>query len=159
MLDETQLQALWGDLFEVAVKRGCLAVLQDRGLLQGLQGSAEHLWPWRSLRVADLHDHLLELTGAVDPRERAGLKSSLDHLLVTGWGLGWTVLRECLRRLGSGKPRLDAVFCPLALPNRQRPSEAKPHERAAALWQALGLAGRPDPASAALGEPANADLL
>jgi hypothetical protein len=170
--NKTRLHALWGDLFEVAVKRGCLAILQEAGLLER---HAEHLQSWRSTRVADLHAHLLEQTGAVDPVERARLRSTLDHLLVTGWGLGWTAMRECLLRLRGtgvasgatsratgglgGGTLLSSLYCLLNLPDRRRRSELGPGVRATTLWQALGLSGLPDPSWAARGDPANADLI
>ena len=144
MLTDTQLRTLWGDLFEIAVKRGCLGVLRQRGLL-GSQ--ADHLRPWRRTRVADLHGHLLHQTGAVDPRERARLRASLDHVLLAGWGLGWTVMRECLRRLGpQGRGEaleITGVYCPLTLPDRRSGEESDPEERVAALWEALSLDGAP----------------
>jgi hypothetical protein len=155
-MNGAQTRALWGDVFEVAVKRGCLAVLQERGLLKQ---SVEHVRPWRELRVADLHRCLYQQTDAVDPRERAGLRSSADHLLVTGWGLGWTVMRECLHRLGGEQLHVLGVYCPLSLPDRRQALAPDPERRAASLWQALALRGAPDPAWTARGEPANADML
>ena len=45
---------IWGDLFEVAVKRGCLAFLESDGLLKG----DHQLAPWNDTLVEHLHDHL-----------------------------------------------------------------------------------------------------
>ncbi|HEV2121240.1 MAG TPA: helicase, partial [Chloroflexota bacterium] len=157
-MTETDRRTLWGDLFEVAVKRGCLALLQERGLLRFQQ---EHLRDWRTMRVHALHRHLVEQSGAIDPGERSVLASSLDHLLIAGWGLGWTVMREYLRRFTEGIEVL-ALWCPLSLPDRCRSSDSDPPPRTRqveTLWRALGLSGQPDLAWANRGEPANADLL
>ena len=56
MLDEAQQAALWGDLFEVAVKRGCLGYLLHRGLLPNSSTTCHR---WEHLTVGDLHQHLL----------------------------------------------------------------------------------------------------
>lgn len=156
MPTEGQTRALWGDLFEVAVKRGCLALLQERGLLPE---DSRHLRPWRELRVDDLQRHLLAQADALDPTERARLASSLEHLLLAGWGLGWTVLRAYLERFAGAPLAVRGLFCPLALPDRRAEPVPDAEARVAAVWEALGLDGRPDPAWAGRGEPANADFL
>jgi len=115
MLDDAARAALWGDLFEVAVKRGCLALLAHRGLLPESSATRQH---WQALVVNDLHQHLFAQSGVVDPLYRERQASSLDHLLWVGWGLGWTTMREYLRRLGSGEVVVRAVFCPLDLKDR-----------------------------------------
>jgi hypothetical protein len=155
-LDEQARTVLWGDLFEVAVKRGCLASLRERALLPKGWSS---LRAWRSTTVGDLHKHLVAQTGAVDPRERAALASSLDHLLLVGWGLGWTVAREYLRRFGGERVETVGLHCTPDLPDRRRIDRPEPAARVAAFWDALALAGRPDTAWADQGEPANADFL
>src|SRR5918911_2029066 len=116
MLDEAQQAALWGDLFEIAVKRGCLGYLLHRGLLPT---SGATWWNREQLRVGDLHQHVVSQSGVVDPAYRERQASSLDHLLLVGWGLGWTTLREYLRRLEPGQVELRALFCPLSLPDRR----------------------------------------
>src|SRR4030088_1339287 len=86
---------IWGDLFEVAVKRGCLAFLESAGLLN----SDHQLTPWHDTLVEQLHDHLYQQLDVVHPAERARHSSTLNHLLVTGYGVGWTVLREAILRV------------------------------------------------------------
>src|SRR5262249_15020040 len=159
VLSDLQRRALWGDLFEAGAKRGCLALLQARGLLAGPAADDDHLRDWRQTRVEGLRRHLHEQTDAVDPAERRRLDASLDHLLVAARGLGWTVLRQYLARFAGERIQVSALLCPLGLPDRRRPGEGDPLPRVEALWRALRLEGRPDPAWAARGEPANADLL
>lgn len=178
-LGAAALATVWGDLFEVAVKRGCLALLRDRSLLPADERAVHH---WRSTPVDRLHQHLVSQTGAVDPQERAVLASTLDHLLLAGWGLGWTVMRESLRSfsglfgapLGGDGVAVRGLHCPLHLPDRRRPGppgagpldagplDAGPPDaaaRAALFWRSLGLTGPPDAAWTGRGEPANADFL
>src|SRR5919201_1354297 len=157
MLDEAQQAALWGDLFEIAVKRGCLGYLLHRGLLPSSGATWQN---WEHLKVSDLHQHLASHSGVVDPAYRERQAVSLEHLLVVGWGLGWTTLREYLRRLEPEQVELRALFCPLSLPDR--PSEARApeqEERVELLWRELGLGGVPDPQWLGKGQPANADFL
>src|ERR1700687_446832 len=78
VLDDAARAALWGDLFEVAVKRGCLGYLDHVGLLQ----SASIRQRWTDLAVNDLHVHMTNQSGAVDPGYRERQASSLDHLLL-----------------------------------------------------------------------------
>ncbi|MGI8424438.1 MAG: hypothetical protein ACR2NO_10075 [Chloroflexota bacterium] len=155
-LDEGARSVLWGDLFEIAVKRGCLALLRERSLLPAGETA---LGEWRSTLVDQLHKHLVAQTGAVDTQERAVLASSLDHLLLVGWGLGWTVIREYLRRLDGERPELVGLYCALDLPDRGTAIPRDTEARAESFWQALGLTGRPDEAWTDRGGPANADFL
>src|SRR2546422_11658394 len=80
--------AIWGDLYEVAVKRGCLAYLASDGLLT----SNQPLTVWNSTLVENVREHLYQQLDIVDRSERARYSSTLNHLLVTVYGLGWTVL-------------------------------------------------------------------
>jgi len=155
MLDDSQQAALWGDLFEVAVKRGCLGYLHHRGLLP--RSSQQE---WESRTISSLHEHLSTQSGVIDPNYRDRQASSLEHLLLVGWGLGWTTLREHLRRLAPAELDLRALFCPLSLPDRQRESlRPETDDRVEALWRELDMSGSPDPMWAGKGEPANADFL
>ena len=157
MLDEGQQATLWGDLFEVAVKRGCLGYLLHR---HRLPGSGATWQRWQDLTVGDLHQHLASQSGVVDPAYRRRQASSLDHLLLVGWGLGWTTLRGYLRRLEPEPVELRALFCPLSLPDRRTEATPPEHEeRIDALWRELGLGGAPDPRWLERGQPANADFL
>lgn len=145
--------ATWGDLFEVGVKRGCLALLRHRALLP----DDPHLAPWAETQVADLIEHLNRQLGVTDPTARERHSRALQHLLLLGWGLGWTVLRGTLDRLASHTLRPRGLFCPLSLPVRPSTEpDARAHEE---LWQALHLPGAPDPAWLGKGQPARADFL
>jgi hypothetical protein len=147
--------AVWGDLYEVAVKRGCLAFLAAEGLFPEnplLEG-------WNSTVVESLHDHLYQQLDIVDRSERARHSSTLNHLLITGYGLGWTVLRESVKRV---RPQTQissrGVHCPLHLPDRRAGDELERPDAAAAFWSAMRLDGLPDAGWNSKGEAANADF-
>jgi hypothetical protein len=123
----------------------------------GLLPEHPHLELWHARRVVDLHQHLHEQSGATDPNERRLLSSSLEQLLLEGWGLGWTVAREALARFQAS--RIDGLYCPLALRDRRRGAVPDREAQLAAFWAALGLPGRPREEWAAAGQPANADFL
>jgi len=149
--------AVWGDLFEISVKRGCLALLQERGLLP----TTQHLESWRSHRVDDLHEHLVGQADVVDPNERRRLASTLDHLLFEGWSLGWTVLREALARFGNASLATRGLFCPLSLPDRRPTSRHEDNDDRllSTFWETFDLAGTADPAWLQRGWPARSDFL
>lgn len=152
----TSAAAIWGDLFEVAVKRGCLAYLAHAGLLPpGAVGA------WGKVRMEQLHVYLHDHLDIVDPAERSRHSSTLDHLLLQGWGLGWTSMREALKVLQGESLRTEGLLCPLHLPGRRTPGQAPvgAAQMVQELWEALRLEGRPDAGWAGKGEPANADFL
>jgi hypothetical protein len=157
MLDDAARAALWGDLFEVSVKRGCLAFLDHRGLLPQSSSVRDR---WQGLVVADLHQHLVDQSGVVDPLYRARQASSLDHLVWVGWALGWTTLREYLHRLGSPWLEVRSVFCPLELRDRAADTGLPDSDdRLESIWHEMGLPGQPDEHWSGRGQPANADFL
>ena len=148
--------AVWGDVYEVAVKRGCLGYLASVGLLP--DGA---LWTaWTGMVVESLHEHLYNQLDIVDRSERARHSSTLNHLLVTGYGLGWTVLREAIRRAGSPSRRQTrGLHCPLHLPDRRNVRDNfERNDAPTEFWSAMGLDGSPDAGWNSKGEAANADF-
>ena len=156
-------QDLWGDLFEIAVKRGVLNYLLHRQLVAG---DHPQMQAWRRQTVRDLRNHLDAQLSATDPHYLQRAQGWLDHLLVNGHGLGWTCLREILNHPGDDmrprQPRLEALWCPLTLRDR-RPGYAEQEpdrlDSLRAFWDALHLSGPVDPAWLRQGEPARADFL
>ncbi len=156
-------QDLWGDLFEIAVKRGALNYLLHRQLVAGDHPQVQ---AWRRQTVRDLRNHLDAQLSATDPHYLQRAQGWLDHLLVNGHGLGWTCLREILMnppdRTRAQQPRLEALWCPLTLRDR-RPGYAEQEpdrmDSLRAFWDALHLSGPVDPAWLRRGEPARADFL
>src|SRR6266851_8949053 len=148
--------AVWGDLYEVAVKRGCLAFLASEGLL----GHNPLLAGWNSTVVESLHDHLYAQLDIVDRSERARHSSTLSHLLVVGYGLGWTVLREAVGRVsGESQRHTQGLHCPLHLPDRRGGShDFGSSSPAVDFWSAMRIDGTPDAGWNSKGEAANADF-
>lgn len=154
--DTSVAAQIWGDLFEVAVKRGSLGFLATAGAVP-----SDAIKDWVQVPVEQLHNYLYASLDIIDPGEQARHSSTLAHLLVQGYGLGWTALRQAFRQLGTDDINIRALHCPLLLPGRREQGRRTidPTRAAADFWRALRLEGRPDPGWAAQGEPANADLL
>lgn len=148
---------LWGQAFEVLVKRGVLACLNDKGLLAKEHPVARE---WGSVKLNAIYHGLSLGHGIVDQTVLEQLRLAAQHLAVIAWGIGYTAMREYLSRLTvpmeRGRLTLRALWCPLTLPGPRDPQAEK--EKARALFQeAFGLS-----AEASLtdkGMPANADFL
>lgn len=155
--------SVWGDIFEVAVKRGILGWLTENRI--GLPPEwKDWTGEWSSRKAAWVLDHAERQTGTPDPTMRAISRSYAEHLLHVGYGLGWTTIREWFARLRQGgrKHRILAMLCPLSLKDRLLDEEAvepaaDKAARAAEFGTLFGVHGRPDLARA--GMPANADFL
>lgn len=154
-----QLQAaLWGQSFEVAVKRGVLACLIHKGLLKD-----DHpvVATWRATRLTKLYTALVDQLGSVDEEVRNQQRTAAQHQVMMGYCLGYTVMREYLAKLARPlelqRLQLKALWCPLALPGPRDP-EAERAENRQAFGAEFGL---PEPFDIALtdrGMPANADF-
>ncbi|MEO9160936.1 MAG: helicase, partial [Casimicrobiaceae bacterium] len=158
---EFQRQAvLWGQSFEVAVKRGVIACLLDWKLIDDKHPA---LADWQGLRVSTIY-HALELgMDAVDEESRARVLEAAKHLVSLGYGLGFTAMREYLRHHESAltRKRLEVrgLWCPLTLPGEAGDREARQEQARNSFHQLFHLSGSPDPALTAKGQPANADFL
>jgi hypothetical protein len=154
-----QQAAVWGQAFEVLVKRGVLACLVDKGHV-----SQHHpaLAEWRTARLGHLYAAVVRELHILDDAAVAQVKAGCQHMAVVAYGLGYTAMRDYLKRIEGPLRRkalqVRALWCPLTLPG--------PHDAAAAIAAArqamherLGLPGSPDPALAQRGMPAHADFL
>lgn len=151
----------WGQVFEVAVQRGVLAYLLEQKVLTPDHPSLE---PWQNLRVSLLSERLLRALRLSDPEAQAWAKSGVDYLLLLGYGLGWTTLREWF--LTVTKPQhyeLAGLWCPLTLPgvDRERESERRGTAEAfqRAFPQLFPADGRIDEGLVSTGKPGRADVL
>lgn len=114
----------WGHVFEIAVKRGVLACLMHRGLLA--EGRAE-IQPWRTLRSAKLYKEVQRALDWHDEARCSVCDGIVRHLLLLGYGIGWTCIREWLIQAPKRTRQLRALWCPLTLPGGEdegNPSEA-----------------------------------
>lgn len=164
---ESLLSALIGDFFEIAVKRGVLGYLCDQKLVPP---DHPELVPFREQHVQQLYDHVIRQLDVVDTHYISQLRSLGEHLLLAGYGLGWSCIRAYLQRQQARKgrpPRLEGIFCPLTLRERGRSSieldqdqfEKDQAEATAHLWSAFNLAPPLDRACSNKGGPGRADFL
>ncbi|MDA0212080.1 MULTISPECIES: helicase-related protein [Desertifilum] len=148
--------SLWGQAFEVAVKRGVLAYLIDRHLLPK---SHPVLAPWYREKNINIYRELLRGFQISDPNAQDWLETMVSHLLVLGYGLGWTAMRACLQGCPIRQPTLEAIWCPLLLPGQQKQRDEERRGTAREFAQAFNLPGNPDENLLKRGEPGRADFL
>lgn len=150
-----QQASIWGQVFEIAVKRGVLQQLIRRNLLLN-----DHpvLQPWQSHKNADVSHQLVKKFKITDPNNKEWVETMLRHLLVLGYGLGWTAMRECLNHSQIRQPKLEAIWCPLTLPDQQMQRDEEKEETAKAFQEAFKLP-KPDENLVKRGQPARADFI
>lgn len=158
MPDSLEQYSLWGQVFEIAVKRGVLVALLGSGL--GKPADLR-LQPWKAMDTGDVYGALAQALGEVDPNLKARTRETARHLFELGMGLGQTVLREYLRRLKSGPENyaIRALWCPFQLPRLKGDFDAETQAALAEFQSAFGLPGPPDPALSLKGFPVRADFL
>lgn len=130
---------LWGQVYEIAVKRGVIAQLIHRGL-----ADAEHpgLAAWMSIKTSKVYGAVKRELDLVDDNAMAQADRMTSHLLTLGYAMGWTCAREYLQRF-SDKTRqrlsVRALWCPLSLPSVKRDREAEAHDAARQFQDAFGI--------------------
>ncbi|MEH2271399.1 MAG: helicase-related protein [Nostoc sp.] len=151
-----QQASIWGQVFEIAVKRGVLQQLIHRNLLLN-----DHpvLQPWQSHKNSDISHQLVKAFKITDANNKEWVETMLRHLLVLGYGLGWTAMRECLKHSQIRQPKLEAIWCPLTLPGQQMQRDEEKEETAKAFQEAFKLPGKPDENLVKRGQPARADFI
>ena len=154
--------ALFGDVFEIAVKRGVLGYLCKSAIVA--QAESE-LVPWREARVSELSTHLIQQLGVTDDNELRQVRSVCEHLLLSGYGLGWTCIREYLLRLPGASKRdwtVIAMWCPLTMRDRAHGGFDFEHELSQTVTRFEASFALPPPVDLSLGRrggPARADFL
>ncbi|WP_099239357.1 helicase-related protein [Synechococcus sp. BDU 130192] len=153
----------WGRIFEVAVQRGALAQLLYQSLLTKDHPS---LQPWQQTKTSQLNHDLVQALGLTDPTAIAWAKSRVSYLLVLGYGLGWTTVRQWLQTVNPRNSRnyqLAGIWCPLFLPSQDRDADLEREDTVRNFQQSFGqLYGDRHPLDLGLvskGKPARADFL
>ncbi|NJO15688.1 MAG: hypothetical protein HC877_08055 [Thioploca sp.] len=166
-LDLVQTQ-IWGDVFEIAVKRGVLYCLQHEKIVVSQTAGLEN---WRTLRLHQLITQVQTNLGVKEsnPDTQAVVNEYVRHLLVIGYGLGWTVIQQWLATTKAppfkspNQPlELAYLWAPFALPARnlgERETKPAREERLTRFGQLLGLTQYPGDKWAAKGKPPQADFL
>lgn len=156
-----QQAVLWGQAYEVLVKRGVLACLVEERLAEA---SREGLQAWREIRLLEVSRCLTRELGLLDERERDMVKAAVQHMALTAFGVGYTATRAYVKsvREKSKTPdawKLRALWCPLMLPGESSADNEARVANRQAFYKELGLTGVVDPDWSRKGQPANADLL
>src|SRR5450759_1025394 len=103
---------LWGQAYEVLVKRGVLSCLVEWKLLDPKH---PHLEPWREDRLLEISKRLSKELGLLDETMRDEVKAAVEHMALTAFGVGYTAMREYLKSIGkplhAGKLKLHALWC------------------------------------------------
>lgn len=161
-MDELSFQqqsVIWGQDYEIFVKRGVLGCLADYELIQL---DAPHLKPWRDTKTSHVHRAVIRELDIIDETVKEQTHSALKHMSVVAYGLGYTAMREYLKRLVQPLENktlsVRALWCPLTLPG-PADYEAERDKACSELHNLLGLGGKVDPALADKGMPARADFL
>ncbi|MGH8551589.1 MAG: hypothetical protein ACRERU_23885 [Methylococcales bacterium] len=158
MLNRIQQHSLWGQTFEIAVKRGVLTALLGSQVVRfGHLG----LDPWMELDTADVYGALAKELGEVDPNLKSRTRETARHLFELGMGLGQTATREYLRKLKADPEEytIEALWCPLQLPRLRADFEVETNRALHAFSTAFGVTGTADSVLTQKGYPIRADFL
>ena len=154
-----QQAVLWGQTYEVMVKRGVLACLADKNLIDM---DSPALSPWRKTRLSHIYGSLVQHLGILDETVVEQVRSAAQHMAVVAYGLGYTAMREYLRKLEHpiklNQLTVHALWCPLTMPG-PRDVEEERANALSAFHACLKLPGIADSVLVEKGMPANADFL
>lgn len=154
-----QQAVLWGQAFEVLVKRGVLACLVDKGLVSYDRPELAH---WKQVKLSHLYGAMAKHLDILDETVIEQVKAAGQHLAVVAYGLGYTAMREYLTKIERPLQRktlqVRALWCPLTLPG-PRDVDAELFTAQRAIHERLGLPGTPDLDLVGKGMPGNADFL
>uniref|UniRef100_UPI00403A6CC0 hypothetical protein n=1 Tax=Variovorax sp. BK018 TaxID=3450241 RepID=UPI00403A6CC0 len=157
-----QQAVIWGQAYEVLVKRGVLACLVEEGVVPTKWPS---LQAWREVKLLEVSRSVTHELGLLDERERDMVKAGVQHMALTAFGIGYTATREYIKSVRGKTPKapdnwkVRALWCPLTLPGQPTASEEARSANVAAFYKEFGLTGIVDPNWARKGQPANADFL
>jgi hypothetical protein len=158
MLESNQRQALWGQAFEIAVKRGVLTALLASGVRDL---DPVNLAPWTTKDTADVYDAMAKALQEFDQNLKNRTRESVRHLFELGMGLGQTAMREYLRKLKSDAEdySVKSLWCPLQLPRLQGDFDAETAEALSSFSVVFSQERCVESIMAHKGFPARADFL
>ncbi|MDD2749907.1 hypothetical protein [Acidithiobacillus sp.] len=113
-----QQAVLWGQAYEVLIKRGVLACLIEQGLVVR---DRPGLRRWSDTKLLEVSRRLSREMDIIDPAGRDVVNAAVNHLSLTAYGLGYTAMRAYLKQIKSYFKRpadlkVRALWCPLTLP-------------------------------------------
>ena len=93
-----QQAVLWGQAYEVLVKRGVLACLIEQGLVPR---DRPGLRRWNDTKLLEVSRQLSRELDIVDPAGRDVVNAAVRHLALTAYGVGYTAMRAYLKQVKS----------------------------------------------------------
>jgi len=171
-VNETSLHqqaVLWGQAYEILTKRGVIDYLVESRMID-----IESPWlqPWRTHTLPNVSAAIISDLGLVDPDAPDRVTAAVEHMALTSFGMGYTLMRhyhEAIKSsIGSSrKPFFDnklkvkALWCPLTMPTLSHTElyEVRREKLIQDFAVTFGLRGVPDPEWANKGKPANADFM
>lgn len=162
-----QQAVLWGQAYEVLVKRGGVYYLIERQLVSAERTS---LAAWTGLKVKDVAKAMHVALDLTDPEAQSFVSAAVEHMALTAFGTGYTAMRAYLGAIEAAtrpfiakKLTVKALWCPLSLPGAAPATDEERSERRTKLIEdfasEFGIEGLRDPQWAAKGQPANADFM
>lgn len=163
-MPNSQRASLWGQVFEIAVKRGVLTALLGSRLANIDYLDSLGLAPWQQLDTADVYYQLAEELKETDANLKTRTRETARHLFELGMGLGQTAMREYLNRLTHLEDyHIKALWCPLQLPKPSKVSrdvfDAETETALREFFTAFGQDGQLDNKLTKKGFPVRADFL
>lgn len=150
---------LWGQAYEVLVKRGVLACLIEWKLLDPKRALQQ---PWHDSRLLDVSKALNQKLEILDETAREQVKAAVEHVALTAYGVGYTSTREYLSAIGkplhTGKLKLRALWCPLTMPGVAKELGPRLAHDREAFHREFGMQGIVDEQLSGKGEAANSDF-
>ena len=157
-----QQAALWGQAYEVLVKRGVLTRLLEQRLVTL---NDPRIADWRQCKLATVVGAVKHGLDLIDVAMREVVDVAASHMALCAFGIGYTATREYLRQPGiaskisAGKLKVRGLYCPLSLPGESvNDGDAQAAARTA-LAAGFGISGVHDPTWTEKGMPARADFL
>jgi hypothetical protein len=153
---------LWGQTYEVLVKRGVLACLIEQHLVPK---DYPTLQTWRDTRLLSIATHVAKKMDLLDEGARDVVKAAVNHMALTAYGVGYTATRAYLDAVrakfkGGTALTLRALWCPLLMPGTAHENwEAAQAATRQAFLDEFKVEGKADPQWSEKGHPANADFL
>ena len=149
--------ALWGQSYEVLVKRGVLAYLFEKKLINP---NRESLQPWKDAKLLEVSRLLSLNLGLIDESMREIVNSAVAHMALTAYGGGFTAIREYFKSIRATLKNPDALkvralWCPLTLPGQSSNHE----ESGKQFLDEFQLLGTVDPDWFGKGKSGNADFI
>ena len=157
-----QQAVLWGQAYEVLVKRGVIACLIEHGLVKPDRPGLE---PWRETRLLEVSRALSDELHILDEAARDVVKAAVRQLALTAFGVGYTATRTYVQAVKDKFKKnpdalhVKALWCPLMLPGESTLEQTARAETREAFYKELTLTGVNDPDWSRKGQPANADFL